>query len=308
MIAGSDQQTWLEATRPATEYLLRCQRASGAITESVRGSSGVVDVLFRLADGADVWHTVNALLALQAVGETPAAAAAFVRDQVREEGGLPYWSARPGLCIETTAAGALALLELRPTLVPALRRYALPEGRWATFILDEPGGFDHYLTAPSVTAWALAALSCDDPLVGVGRRYLLETRDARGLWAAHDACYATPFYPAHLAAAQVPDRDAILAFTLESASRSGGWGFGDPPREDASTLPTAWALLTLLACDPTLATVRPATTRAADWLLAAQRDDGSFPAAPLPPDIFYTGSVYATSVAIVALARLVEAA
>ena len=308
MIADVDQQTWLAAAHRAAEYLLRSERASGAITESVRGSSGVVDVLFRLADGADVWHTVNALLAIQAAGRTSAAAVAFVRDQVRKEGGLPYWSARPGLCIETTAAGALALPELRPTLVPALRRYALPEGRWATFILDEPGGFDHYLTAPSVTAWALAALGGNDPLVDTGRRYLRDTRDARGIWAAHDACYATPFYPAHLAAAQVPDRDAVLAFTVESASPSGGWGFGDPPREDASTLPTAWALLTLLACDPTLATAGPAATRAADWLLAAQRDDGSFPAAPLPPDIFYTGSVYATSVATVALARLVEAA
>ena len=193
MIADVDQQMRLAAAHRAAEYLLRSERASGAITESVRGSSGVVDVLFRLADGADVWHTVNALLAIQAAGRTSAAAVAFVRDQVRKEGGLPYWSARPGLCIETTAAGALALPELRPTLVPALRRYALPEGRWATFILDEPGGFDHYLTAPSCGPASLGSSVARSDRIGTpdgprsAYRLTISSRSRAGntKWAFH---------------------------------------------------------------------------------------------------------------------------
>jgi hypothetical protein len=71
-------------------------------------------------------------------------------------------------------------------------------------------------------------------------------------------------------------------------------------------LPTAWALLTLLACDPTLATARDVAIRAAQWLVEAQTADGSLPMEPALKRVWYSGSVYATGVAATALARLAD--
>ena len=104
----------------------------------------------------------------------------------------------------------------------------------------------------------------------------------------------------------LPDRQLVLRYTLQTAGPTGAWGFGDPPDQLPSVLPTALALLTLLACDPALATTWEAVRRAARWLVTRQNEDGSFPVEPIPPAIWYLGPVYVTSVAALALAGLAK--
>jgi hypothetical protein len=253
--------------------------------------------------GADIWHTVNALAAFRAVGLRNAAAESFVARQLAAGVGLSYWSARSGLCIETTSAMALiADAESRRLLRGVLQRYALPGGRWASFIIDGPGGYESYLVAPSVTAWAVTALAPSDPLREPGLAYLRESLGERAIWAPHAAFYGTPFYPAHVAAPLLP-WEGIGAYALATQDGSGGWGFGDPP-EGVSTLPTALAMRVLQALPPTPES-RAALARAARWLVATQSADGAFPIGSRPDDVWYAGTVYATCVAVLALAAMV---
>jgi hypothetical protein len=303
---GADPLVWRRAARRAADFLCRRQLPSGEINEAVEPSRGPTATLFRAARGCDVWHTVNAVLALSAVGETSEAACRYVSSKALEGGGLPPSSGGPELCSETTAAAALAIPALRLTSLAALRRHALPHGRWICFFGLRLHDYDFYVSGPSVTGWALTALGGEDSLAEAGRRYLVETLGPHGIWNAHDLFYCTPFYPAHIAAAWLPDRRAVLRYTLGTVGPTGGWGFGDPPDAQPSTLPTAWALLTLLACDPTLATARGVAIRAAQWLVDAQTEDGSLPIDPCPGRVWYSGSVYATSVAITALARIAD--
>jgi hypothetical protein len=253
---------------------------------------------FKAQRGADIWNTVNALLALRAAGRRDLRAERFVAQHVLPDGSVSHSTARLGTCVETSAAWALLPSANRVRLRRVLRRLALPGSHWPTFILDEDSGYDTYLTGPSVTAWAVRALGPRAPEVPAAKAYLRGLLDHHPIWSAHPAFYATPFYPAHLAVPIV--RDArVLAYTLDTQDRSGAWGFGDPPG-DPSPLPTALALLALshFRATPDVSRV---IAGARAWLMGAQSADGSFPLYPAPPELWYTGAVYVTSIAIRAL-------
>lgn len=298
----------------ALGYLASCQLPSGAINDVVANPLAALAtahpsrrLAFRLKCGADLWHTTQAILAFSAAGRSNARAEAFVTGHISGQGELSYWSGHPSLCVETCAAAWHALPSQRKRLAATLVRHALPGGRWPNFILPGPGGYDSYLVGPSVTAWAIGALGARDPRSARGRAYLRETLGPDGLWQAHPAFYATPYYPAHLAVAHVGDqRDRVVQATLRQQSASGGWGFADFG-ERASALPTALAMRTLVAAGTRTTRCRRALGRATAWLLAGQSASGAFRLAPAPAALFYAGDVYVTCVAISALLSVEKA-
>lgn len=292
----------------ALGYLESCQLPSGAINDSIANPLAALAtprpsrrLAFRLKAGADIWHTTQAILAFCAAGQSNTAAERFVKGRISERGELSYWSGHPSLCVETCAAAWHALPSLRAPLAATVVRHALPGGRWPNFILPGRGGYDAYLAGPSVTAWAIGTLAHRHPLSVPGRAHLRETLGADGLWQAHPAFYATPYYPAHLAVAHVGDeRAAVVRATLRQQTRAGGWcfpGFEGRP----SALPTAFAMHTLCAARIETPRCSRALGRGAEWLLASQSDRGAFRLAPAPTALFYAGDVYATCVSVTAL-------
>lgn len=295
------------------EFLLACQLPSGAINDPVADPLAALArphpsrrLAFRLANGADVWHTVNGLLALHATGRSNAAAERFVQGALTGQGELSYWSAHPSLCIETCSAAAHALPRLRPMLVRAIERHALPGGRWPNFLLPDDGGYDSYATGPSVTAWALSVLGRRHPRAAAGRAYLQATLSPEGAWKSHAGFYATPYYPAHLAVAQIAHPERVVRATLRAQHASGGWGYGDGDSARPSALPTALAMLTILAGGAPSTKAKQAVLRGKRWLLERQARRGAFPIAPAPAVLFYAGDVYATCVSVQALVRAHE--
>lgn len=303
-----------DAVDRALAYLLTCQLPSGAINDVIANPLAALArarpsrrVAFRLRGGADIWHTTQAILAFTAAGKPNSAAQRFVRTRISRRGELSYWSGHPSLCIETCSAAWHALPSLRVRLAATLVRHALPGGRWPNFILPGRGGYDSYLAGPSVTAWAIGTLGASHPLAAPGRAYLRETLASDGLWRAHPAFYATPYYPAHLAVAHVGEkRNAVVRATLRQQSPAGGWGFAgfaDRP----SPLPTAFAIRTLVAAGARIPQCEGALARGVGWLLTAQSANGAFRLAPAPAALFYAGDVYATCVAISALISVEKA-
>jgi hypothetical protein len=302
--SGSTSQCRAAAERGGS-FLESCHAHNGAVLEPVadplvvlRGGAQLsAGAVFHTAGGADVWHTVHAVAAYARLGRRHQSAEPFVEQSLLSDGGLCYWSARVGLCVETTSAAALAMPHIRRNLRAVLRRHALPQGRWSNYILDDVGGYARYAVGPSVTGWALCALPPSDPRRNAGSAYLREALGQRHVWAADPAFYGTPFYAAHVAARILPD-PRVLEYTLATQDSSGGWGFGDPPGPP-SALPTALALLTLdCFSDQRIALARERGQR---WLCEAQRHDGSFGLDYMPAEIWFAATVYATAVAVLAL-------
>jgi hypothetical protein len=293
----------------AASYLLSCLDSRGAITDSVPDPLRCLDPearltraeRFRITGGADVWHTVSAIWALGCLGRRERRAEQFVLAQRFAEGGLPYGTGRPGLCLETTAAAALASRRLRGSATRVLLHHALPHGRWATFMLNHPGGYETYLAGPSVTALAMLVLGRDRRGFAGALGYLKRCLEPNGTWAAHPGFYATPFYPAHLGTRLLRPR-SVLDHALRTQHAVGGWGFGDPPGRP-HPLPTALALLTL-ANFPHGPRVRRAWVRGADWLVRAQSTSGGWALHPAPRALWYTGPVFVTATSLRALCSL----
>jgi hypothetical protein len=300
--------TLRDAVDRALAYLLTCQLPSGAINDVIANPLAALAtarptrrMAFRLRGGADIWHTTQAILAFSAAGRSNPAAEHFVRSRISRRGELSYWSGHPSLCIETCSAAWHALPSQRNRLTATLVRHALPGGRWPNFILPGRGGYDSYLAGPSVTAWAIGALGARHPLTTPGLAHLLETLTSDGLWRAHPAFYATPYYPAHLAVAYVGEkRSAVVRATLRQQSPTGGWGFEDFA-DRPSPLPTAFAIRTLVAAGVRTPQCKRSLRRAVRWLLNSQSASGAFRLAPAPAELFYAGDVFATCVAISAL-------
>jgi hypothetical protein len=256
--------------------------------------------LFHAMAGADVWNTVNALAAFRLNGRDARRMEAFLLPRARNGEGLCYWSARVGLCCETTAAMArLAAPSLRRRLTALLRRKAFPAGRWPSYIVAGPGGYEAYQAAPSVTAWILPLLRRGDARRRAGLRYLEECLDGRPIWGIHPAFYLTPFYPAHLAARLLP-KASVLDYALSTQDESGGWAFGDPPKGPCAALPTALAILTLRAF-PRSSAIGQAIDRGTKWLLDVQKRSGAFPRGRAPEELYYLGEVYTTCLSLFAL-------
>jgi hypothetical protein len=299
-----------EAIQAGLDFLSECQMPNGAILEPVADVLAVLTrpeylsarELFQAMAGADVWNTVNALAVFRQHARETRRMESFLLPLLRKGDGLCYWSARVGLCCETTAAMArLAGPSDRKLLVALLRRKAFPAGRWPSYILDGPDGYETYLAAPSVTAWILPLLDPRDPLYEAGRRYLEASLQGRPIWGGHQAFYLTPFYPAHLAARIMP-KHSIVDYTLSTQDASGGWAFGDPPTGPCGALPTALAILTLRAF-PRKPAIGRAIDRGIRWLLEAQKTNGAFPRGKAPKELFYVGDVYPTCLSLLALAE-----
>jgi hypothetical protein len=310
-VRTSDMRVAMER---AAEFLLSCQFPSGAINDRIANPLAALTVVrpsrrlsFRLKGGADIWHTTNAIAALSRIGRSNRAAEHFVRSKLTASGELSYWSAYPSLCIETCSAACHAMPRERARLRATIVRHALPGGRWATSMVPAAGGYDAYLAGPSVTAWALGALGREPArLARAGRSFLQNTLSEDGLWRAHPAFYATSFYPAHLAIRFVPTatKAAVVAATLRRQTASGGWGFIADGRP--SSLPTAFALSTLVGSGVKTSRLVRAIGRAVRWLLENQKSAGGFRLSPAPAVVFYAGDVYATAVATMALAEAAE--
>lgn len=291
------------------DFLAACQMGNGSIQEPLADPLAVLtrpaslspSERFHALAGADIWNTVNTLALFQRHGRDTRKLETFLRPFLKKGAGLSYWSAREGFCCETTAAMArIANAGDRKRLLATFQHKALPKGRWASFILDGPDGYETYLTAPSVTAWILSALNADDPLVKPGLSYLEERLAARPIWGSHPAFYLTPFYPAHLAAPFLP-KLSVLSYTLSTQDPSGGWGFGDPPKGSGCALPTALAIQTLRAF-PAKPKVQHAIQRGMAWLAHTQKPNGAFPLGQAPKELWYVGEVYSTCQALFALA------
>ena len=297
----------------AVAYLLACQLPSGAINDVIANPLAALTsarpsrrMAFRLKGGADVWHTTQAILAFSAAGRSNPAAERFVCGRISRRGELSYWSGHPSLCIETCSAAWHALPSQRSRLAATLVRHALPGGRWPNFILPGCGGYDSYLAGPSVTAWAIGALGAGHRLAASGRAHLLETLAPNGLWRAHPAFYATPYYPAHLAVAHIgEERSYVVRATLGQQGATGGWGF-EGFTDRPSPLPTGFAVRTLVAAGARTPQCQRALGRAVRWLLGAQSANGAFRLAPAPAALFYAGDVYATCVAVSALMAVIR--
>ncbi len=295
----------------AARYLSSCLDSRGAITDEVRDPLRCLDPgarltraeRFRIIGGADVWHTVNAIWALGCLERREPRAEQFVLSQRFPGGGLPYGTGRPGLCLETTAAAALASRRLRGSAPNVLLHHGLPRGRWATFILSHAGGYETYVAGPSVTALCLLVLGPDRRGFAAGLEYLKRCLQPSGTWAAHPGFYATPFYAAHLGTLLLRPR-SVLEHVLLTQHALGGWGFGDPPGRP-HPLPTAFALLTL-ANFPLAPRVRRAWMRGAGWLVRAQSPGGGWHLRPAPRALWYTGPVFVTATSLRALCSLGE--
>jgi hypothetical protein len=86
-----------------------------------------------------------------------------------------------------------------------------------------------------------------------------------------------------------PLRDSYcLEFLITNQNSDGGWGYH--PASLGAVEPTAWALTALLPWRDTPAPAE-ACTRAREWLLKAQRADGSWPAYPGQPQGCWVTSV-----------------
>ena len=303
-----------EAAFRGAEFLASSQLRIGAINDQLKQPARFLAArrpgrssVFKAMGGADVWHTVSSMAALARASarghrvdpSVTRRAAEFVKGQVHPEGGLSYWSITRGLCCETTSFAASILRGMRRSLCSVLRRVALPHGRWPQLLLERDTGYSDYSAAPSVTAWVLSALGDRDRCFAAGLRYLRESLGAREVWDGHVAYYATPLYPAHVASLAWR-RTSVLRYVLAAQRPDGGWGFGGRGDGASSVLPTSYALMTLECFEPT-PRGRSAVRRARGWLLRQQRADGCFPLGRVPRALWYSGDVYATSMALLAL-------
>lgn len=302
------------AAQRGVDFLTSRQQSTGAVTDPLAHPARFLlskrpsrASTFKAMGGADTWHTVSTLAALTRAQEeglrvkrtAARRAEKFVRAQVYPGGGLSYWSKTRGLCCETTAFSASTIPRLKRSSLSVLRRVALPHGRWPQLLLERTSGYSDYSTAPSVTGWVLNVLEPNEPLARLGLTYLEEALGGREIWEGHAGYYLTPLYPAHVASLSLRKK-SVLSWVLASQNDEGGWSYGPTARGPSSVLPTSFALLTLACFEPTRRTER-ASSRAISWLLSRQGADGRFPLGSVPRGLWYSGDVYATAVALLAL-------
>lgn len=292
----------------AVKWLRLQQASSGFYLDPVHDPLAILrdphpdrSALYKLGGGCDVWHTTMIVRALKSLGLTDPKAEAALRAAAWTPGSWPHWRAQVALCVETSCAIAEIFPDCRPDIIQMLEKHALPDGSWATVLTGEAGGWTHYVSGPSVSAWALSVLAASHPLAQAATAALHRNRQ-QGLWRGHDGFYGSGLYVAALSAPYVGD-DALVGAICQLQQGDGGWGFDSAPQSSA-TLPTAWAILALRACQHQRlrsAGISDAITRGCDYLWAQQVPDGHFPGLPRPEAIFYTGDLFATTQALIAL-------
>jgi squalene-hopene/tetraprenyl-beta-curcumene cyclase len=212
------------------------------------------------------------------------------------------------------------------------------DGAWGAFDADNTSAiptklpfcdFGEVIDPPSadVTAHIVEMLGeigrRSDPVTRGGVQWLLDNQEADGSWFGRwgvNHIYGTGAVVPALVAAGVPaDHPAIrraVAWLLQVQRPGGGWGedprsYTDPRwigRGDATASQTAWALLALLAADPSSAAVDDGVR----WLVETQRDDGTwdepqFTGTGFPGDFTINYHLYRLTFPLTALGRYLAA-
>jgi squalene-hopene/tetraprenyl-beta-curcumene cyclase len=212
------------------------------------------------------------------------------------------------------------------------------DGGWAAFDADNTRrlveklpfcDFGAVIDPPSadVTAHVVEMFGhcgrADSPVTQRGVEWLLNAQEADGSWFGRwgtNYVYGTgAVVPALVAVGMPPDAEPIeraLRWLDEHQNPDGGWGedlrsYVDEAwrgRGESTASQTAWALLALLAADPT----RPSVERGIAWLVDNQRPDGGwdeplYTGTGFPGDFYINYEMYRYVFPISALGRYVAA-
>ncbi len=214
------------------------------------------------------------------------------------------------------------------------------DGGWGAFDADNTRtivrelpfcDFGEVIDPPSadVTAHAIELLfqeegSAARVSAGRGLRWLLNEQEPGGSWFGRwgvNHIYGTWSVLCALKEARMPAEDARVRRAVEwlelHQNPDGGWGedcrsYEDPDwvgRGDSTASQTAWALLALHAAG---AVSSDAVRRGIDWLLASQRDDGTwdepqYTGTGFPGDFYINYHLYRLIFPVMALGRCLEA-
>jgi squalene-hopene/tetraprenyl-beta-curcumene cyclase len=160
-------------------------------------------------------------------------------------------------------------------------------GSWSLWVKDTKLSNDGpcaYITCQAVHVLLETGVAPTDPRVARALRWLLTQQRPDGSYVTpwyRDSTAGTAMVLTTLGRAGMADhpvagraRDWLLGTQLAD----GSWGTGDGSTP-GTVEETAWALRALLTPAPAHPPVQAAAARAADWLLSAQRPDGSWPEA-----------------------------
>ncbi|MEO7003538.1 MAG: prenyltransferase/squalene oxidase repeat-containing protein, partial [Ktedonobacterales bacterium] len=194
------------------------------------------------------------------------------------------------------------------------------DGSWPTFVRGSKMPFDH--DCPYITGHALCALKAagwldaHPHILTRALGYLTQAQHYDGSFASiwfREATAGTASVLEALADCGLLDtpmatraRDALL----RSQNDDGGWA-GLRMQQASTAEETSWALLALLRCDPTgehlvIPAIAEAVAHGVRWLLAHQRPDGAWDAAPIGlyySAMWYSDTQYALALPLQALAR-----
>jgi squalene-hopene/tetraprenyl-beta-curcumene cyclase len=183
-------------------------------------------------------------------------------------------------------------------------------------VIDEPSAD---VTAHAVEMLAALGLA-DAPSVRRGVRWLLDRQESGGSWFGRwgvNHVYGTgAAVPALIAAGIPPSAECIrraVRWLAEHQNDDGGWGedprsYDDPAwigRGPSTASQTAWALIALHAAGERHS---PAAERGVAWLVATQREDGSwdepqYTGTGFPSDYYINYHLYRLTFPIMALGR-----
>ncbi len=214
------------------------------------------------------------------------------------------------------------------------------DGGWGAFDADNTRtivrqlpfcDFGEVIDPPSadVTAHAVELLAQEDSAAGRhsadrGLRWLWDEQESTGSWFGRwgvNHIYGTWSVLCALKEAQVPPDDGRVQRAVRwlelHQNRDGGWGedcrsYEDPAwigRGESTASQTAWALLGLHAAG---AAGSDAVRRGVDWLVATQRDDGTwdepqYTGTGFPGDFYINYHLYRLVFPVMALGRCLEA-
>ncbi len=183
-------------------------------------------------------------------------------------------------------------------------------------VIDEPSAD---VTAHALEMFAALGLA-DTPVARHGLRWLLEQQERDGSWFGRwgvNHVYGTgAAVPALVAAGVDPATESIrraVRWLVEHQNEDGGWGedprsYDDPAwigRGPSTASQTAWALLALHAAGENRS---HALARGLDWLVGAQRADGSwdepqYTGTGFPCDYYINYHLYRLTFPLMALGR-----
>lgn len=256
-------------------FLIRSQASSGAISDPN-------NPLF------DVWETIEAAIALRETGDStePALqrALAFLRANENPSGLVCHnQKCRAQHCLETSAEYLLLLgPPAAATRAAAISAMQNDDGSWAIGnpdVREQP-------EFPSVTAFVIGALEASGVAASKkAHAWLLSAQNAEGHFGSAWEYYATPAYALWPAMRALEDHDALAraeAYIRGAQLDDGGWYHRDPsrPKWASKELQTALMLSALRYGDRERN--RATVERGVQFLLRAQRADGSWDGGDFP--------------------------